>query len=127
MRSRFQPFVILAVAVVICAAAGAYAYRRFTQPSMAVDLVQSLPPDQATHVYIDVDALRRGGILNLVAGSKAAEEPDYRKFVEQTGFDYRTDLDAVAAAFFHNDVYFALRGRFQWKKLADYAGLQGGN
>ena len=53
-----------------------------------------LPADRATLVYIDTDALRKSGLLDLLAGSKAAEEADYRKFVEQTGFDYRTDLDA---------------------------------
>jgi len=133
MRSRFQPFAFLIVILLLGGVAATYAYRHFSLPSFAsrsasaADLIESLPPDQATNVYVDVDALRRGGILNLVAGSKAAEEPDYRKFVDQTGFDYRTDLDAVAAAFFHNDVYFALRGRFQWKKLAQYAASQGGN
>jgi hypothetical protein len=117
----------MTLVVLLCAGVGAFAYWRVAfRPLSAADLVESLPPDQATDVYIDVDALRRGGILNLVAGSKASEEPDYRKFVEQTGFDYRNDLDAVAAAFFHNDVYFAMRGRFQWKKLAQYAGAQGG-
>jgi len=113
--------------VLLCAGAAGFAYWRGAfRPMSAADLVGSLPPDQATDAYIDVDALRRGGILNLVAGSKAAEEPDYRKFVEQTGFDYRSDLDAVAAAFFHKDAYFAMRGRFQWKKLAQYAAGQGG-
>ncbi len=60
-------------------------------------------------------------MLDLLAGSKAAEEPDYRRFVEQTGFDYRTDLDAVRGGVLHGDVYFALRGRFEWKQLAEYA------
>lgn len=126
MRSRFQPWQLVVLVALLCGAAAFAYWRVSSRPFDAVALIESLPPDQGTHLYIDVDTLRRGGILNLVAGSKASEEPDYRKFVEQTGFDYRTDLDAVAAAFFHNDVYFALRGRFQWKKLAEYAGSQGG-
>jgi hypothetical protein len=77
-------------------------------------------------VYIDTGLLRRSGMLDLLAGSGAAEEPDYRKFVEQTGFDYRTDLDAVAASFVNNNVYITLRGRFQWKQLTAYAESQGG-
>ena len=85
-----------------------------------------LPADGATLVAIDTDALRKSGLLGLVAGSKTPEEADYRKFVEQTGFDYRTDLDAVAAAFVDGRVYTALRGRFQWAKLAAYAQSQGG-
>jgi hypothetical protein len=62
----------------------------------------------------------------LLAGSKAAEEPDYRKFVDETGFDYRTDLDALAAAFIENRFYATLRGRFRWKQLTAYAESQGG-
>lgn len=63
----------------------------------------------------------------MIAGSKAAEEYDYRQFVEQSGFDYRQDLDAVAAAFRDHQVFLALRGRFQWKKLRLYALGQGGS
>ena len=74
-----------------------------------------------TVVYMDVAAIRRSGILNMLAGSKAAEEPEYRQFVDQTKFDYRQDLDAVAAAFKDGQVFLALRGRFHWKNLADYA------
>jgi hypothetical protein len=85
-----------------------------------------LPADRATLVYIDTDGLRKSGLLALLAGSKAAEEADYRKFGEQTGFDYRTDLDAVAGAFVEGRVYIALRGRFEWAKLAAYAQGQGG-
>jgi hypothetical protein len=74
-----------------------------------------------------VDALRRAGIVDLLAGPRTAEEPDYRKFVDLTGFDYRTDLSAVGAAFIRDDVYFVVRGRFSWKQLADYAAAQGGH
>jgi hypothetical protein len=77
-------------------------------------------------VYIDVEALRRSGILELVAGSKAAEDSDYRAFVQESGFDYRIDLDSVAAAFLHGNEYFALRGRFDWKLLSKYAQDHGG-
>ena len=89
-------------------------------------LIQSLPQARATHVFIDVDGLRRSGVLDLIAGSKSAEDPDYKTFVEQTGLDYRTDLDAVAAAFSEGNTYLALRGHFVWKKLATYAQSHGG-
>jgi len=89
-------------------------------------MIASLPAEHATVFYADVEALRKAGILELLAGSKAAEEPDYQKFVEQIGFDYRTDLDAVAAAFVNGASYLTIRGRFQWKQLAEYARSQGG-
>jgi hypothetical protein len=86
-----------------------------------------LPSSNASVVYIDVDAMRRSGILGMVAGSKSTEDPDYQQFVGETKFDYRQDLDAVAAAFKDSRVYFALRGRFHWSNLRDYAVRQGGS
>jgi hypothetical protein len=97
------------------------------RPYDARKLMECLPPDRATHVYLDVAALRKSGVLDLLAGSKAAEEPDYRKFIDQTGFDYRTDLDAAALAFIHGNVYMALRGRFHKDRLSKYAQTEGGD
>ncbi|MGH9558312.1 MAG: hypothetical protein ACRD30_03665 [Bryobacteraceae bacterium] len=122
MRFRFHIWQLPVLVIVVCA--GAVALAHWHQASRRFDasaLIQCLPQDRATHVYIDAAALRASGILDLVAGAKAAEEADYRNFVDQTGFDYRTDLDAVAAAFMRGDVYMALRGRFDWKKLSEYA------
>lgn len=114
--------------IAICAAAigGIYLFRARggSNPS---DLVSYLPTANATVVYVDVDAIRRAGILKMITGSKAAEELEYRQFVDETLFDYRDDLDAVAAAFKDGQVFFALRGRFHWKNLMDYAVRQGGS
>lgn len=63
----------------------------------------------------------------MLAGSKATEDADYRQFVTETKFDYRQDLDAIAAAFQDGKTYFALRGRFHWQDLAAYAAHQGGS
>src|ERR1700730_16398496 len=91
------------------------------------DLVTFVPTANGTVVYIDVAAIRRAGLLNMIAGSKAAEELEYRQFVEQTKFDYRQDLDAVAAVFKDGQVFLALHGRFHWKNLTDFALHQGGS
>ncbi len=127
MRIRFQPWQLAALVVALCAVAvGVAQWRRSAHPYGAKELIAALPPDVTARVYIDVDLLRRSGLLNLLAGSKAAEEPDYRKFVAETGFDYRTDLDAVAAAFLRGGVYLTVHGRFEWRRLSDYARSQGG-
>ena len=127
MRLRFQPWQLALLVVVLCVAAvGVVRWVRVSSPYDAARLLAVLPLERATLVYIDTGQLRRSGTLDLLAGSKAAEEPDYRKFVDQTGFDYRTDLDAVAAAFVDNHFYSTLRGRFQWKRLTAYAESQGG-
>src|SRR5437879_6150628 len=114
------------MAAVACVALVAWAYfRSAAQIYDAAALVQTLPPDKAVHAYVDFALLRQGGYLDLLAGAKASEEADYKKFVMDTGFDYRTDLDAAALAFRNGSVYMALRGRFDWDRLQKYAASQG--
>jgi len=124
---RFRPWQLAIMVVALCVAAVAVArWWRVSSLYDAARLVSTLPVERATVVYLDTGQLRRSGLLDLLAGSKAIEEPDYRKFVDETGFDYRTDLDAVAAAFLRGDVYLALRCRFNWRQLSKYAREQGG-
>jgi hypothetical protein len=54
------------------------------------------------------------------------EEPDYRAFVERTGFDYRRDLKSVLASFQDDGMLVYIQGRFDYDALADYAKAQGG-
>lgn len=116
------------ILLVACALAGAGVYWfRARSAGRSPDLVTYLPSAGASVIYIDVDALRRSGILAMLDRSKTAEEPDYQQFVRETKFDYRQDLDAVAAAVKDGRTYFALRGRFHWKNLSDYAIRQGGS
>jgi len=129
MRFRFQPWQLAVLLAILCIGlmGGIHLYRTRggSNPS---DLVRYLPADNATTVvYIDVEAIRHSGILNMIAGSKAAEELEYQQFVDQTMFDYRQDLDAVAVAFKEGQVYVAARGNFHWKNLMDYAVRQGGS
>ena len=64
--------------------------------------------------------------MDLVAGSAAEQEPDYRHFVEQTGFDYTRDLDEVVAGFGGSTTYYIVRGRFEWARLRRWVQTQGG-
>jgi hypothetical protein len=127
VRFRFHPWQLVALIVALCIAAvtGLYLYRA-RGGSQPLDLVSYLPTDNATVVYIDVEAMRRTGVLNLFAGSKAAEELEYQKFVDDTRFDYRQDLDAVAAAFKDGQVFIVARGRFHWGNLMEHVARQGG-
>ena len=110
-----------AIAAVLGVLLGVWGYWNFTRPYDAVRLIQCLPQDRSLHVYMNVGMLRSAGILDLLAGTQGTEEADYKKFVEQSGFDYRTDLDAVAAGFRDGDKYFAVQGRFKWDRLSAYA------
>ena len=116
----------LALIVLVCALSGGLWWWKTSRTLNNQQLIQSLPQALATHVFIDVDGLRKSGILDLIAGSKSAEDPDYKSFIEHTGLDYRTDIDAVAAAFSEGNTYLAMRGRFTWPKLAAYVQSQGG-
>ena len=127
MRFRSQPWHLAALLVAICVGIVAFMYfsrsRGLDSPN---ELLACLPRSGATVLYVDVNALRRSGILDLFAGSKAAEEIEYKEFVSGTGFDYRRDLDRVAAAISGNTVWFVLRGRFDWSKLKAYTTSRGG-
>jgi hypothetical protein len=92
------------------------------------ELLGALPGDAAAIVvYADLKALRAAGILDRIAGSAAGQDPEYQEFVQATGFDYRRDLDAAAAALGESANYVVLRGRFDFARLARYARRQGGS
>jgi hypothetical protein len=117
---------LAAALVLLCAAAvGILEWRRL-QRYDASRLMQSLPVVGAVKVYVNLEQLRDNGLLDALAGSKATEDPDYRRFADEIGFDYRADLDAVAAAFVDGEVYAAARGHFDWKRLSEYARAQQG-
>lgn len=85
-----------------------------------------LPTKDAVIVYIDVDKLRRAGLLEVFAGSKSVEDVEYRKFIEDTGFDYRVDLDRVAISFQPNQRSAIARGKYDWRKINQYLAASGG-
>jgi hypothetical protein len=89
-------------------------------------MIAHLPPADAPLLYIDVAALRKAGILELIAGSKTAEESEYAAFVARSGFNYRADLDAVLVSFQDGQTFLIANGRFDWRKLEAYAREQGG-
>ena len=127
MRLRLQPGLVALAVVGLCLAVLSafyftHAHRLVTPEAM----IACLPPREAAVVYVDVGALRRSGILYLLAGSKATEELEYKNFVEATEFDYRRDLDSVAAAFAPDGTFLVVKGRFNWKRLSNYTIAGGG-
>lgn len=117
---------ILAGAAAATLAAGVLLYVWRTAAIPRAGLVARLEPTESIIVALDIRALRQAGILDLIAGSKAAEESDYKDFIRDTGFDYRTDLDHLLLAFRRRQFYCLAEGRFDWRRLADYAVRQGG-
>lgn len=125
LRSRrFVGLAILLAGVLLVGGFSAHrvwATRAFFDPPA---LLSRFPAEDALVMSADVQALRRGGLLPQ---SRSAIEPEYKQFLDGTGFDYRRDLDSVVASFSRSGTFFIARGRFDWKKLRDYATRQGGS
>jgi hypothetical protein len=87
-------------------------------------LLSRFPVEDAIVMNVDFSAVRDAGLLS---DSKLPLEPEYRQFLDGTGFNYRKDLDSVTASFSKSGNFFIARGRFNWQKLRDYAAHQGGS
>jgi hypothetical protein len=118
---------LAALLIVLClAAVGGYFYYRNANRWPPNRMAAQLPAESSAILFVDVHALRQAGLLDLIAGSKSAEDLDYKQFIQETGFDYRSDLDQVAIAFAPDQRYVIANGRFDWKKLMAFAVSHGG-
>jgi hypothetical protein len=125
VTSKSRAGLILALAAVCAVAITAVLWVRARAVAPAA-LVARLPAADALVLSVDFEQLRRAGILQLLDGPRAAEDPDYGSFVRQTNFDYKRDLDRAVAAFAPTGKFLLLAGRFDWKALRAYAASQGG-
>jgi hypothetical protein len=127
VKHRLPPWLVLLCLAAICVASiiGVAVLRR--QRTSTASLLSRLPTDDAIILYVDFHALRDAGVLSLLSSSRVTQEPEYRTFVDQTGFDYVNDLDSAFVSFHSTGTYFLLRGRFDWKNLRDYTVQQGGS
>lgn len=128
MRLKLPPwaFLLLLAAVVGGILFWIDSYRhRFVQSN--ADLVHLLPRSDSTVLFANFALLRRAGMMHIVAGAKPAETQEYNQFVQQTRFDYTRDIDALAAAIDHRQLFFAARGRFDWDALRGYIRAHGGS
>jgi hypothetical protein len=98
-----------------------HASRAFFSPPA---LLSRFPAEDALVLSADFVPLRAAGLLSE---SKTALEPEYKQFVDGTGFNYKRDLDFLIASFSRSGTFFIARGRFDWAKLRDYAARQGGS
>ena len=124
-KQRAALLIILVAALCGLAIWGVVRFR-YRGLTTTAEWLERLPTQDAVVFYIDFAALRKSGVVQMLAGSKAAEEPEYRVFVLKTEFDYTRDLDAVLACFTPHAKYFVVKGRFDWDSLQSYAREQGG-
>ena len=89
-------------------------------------LLHDMPGDTSGIVYVDVTQLRRSPFAQKLFAwaPKPQADPEYTRFVAQTGFNYEHDLDRVAfsaATRGSQPVWFAIAdGTFDQKKIAAY-------
>ncbi len=80
------------------------------------DMVRHLPSNEGIVLVVD------RAVIAQLAGEAGGEEPEYREFIEKTGFDFRKDLDRIVAVIGEPASYYVASGRFDWKKISAYAG-----
>ena len=127
MTPKQRAWLLILLVSVLCGTAvwGVVWYRSRSLTPIA--MFKRLPTDGAIVVYVDFAALRQGGILQMLDGSKVGEDPEYRTFVSKTEFDYKQDLDSAMVAFAPTGKYMLLKGRFDWKSLSNYVRGVDGN
>lgn len=127
LRIRINPGLFL-ILLAFCAGAvvfGIYTYRhRFVRSD--ADMVGLLPQTGGSVFFANVAALRRAGMLDLFAGPKTTQEPEYQEFLRQTHLDYTRDVQAIAGLADAKRILFVVRGRFDWGRLRKYALIHGG-
>ncbi len=124
---KLKPWQYLTVVILIaCGAVAALYYHRKVATETPGQMISILPRQDAGLFYVNVAAIRDSGLLSDVSGPRVTEEPEYRDFLKQTNFDYQRDLDQLAGATTGNETYLLLAGRFDWKKLNQYARSHGG-
>lgn len=121
---------VWAVVIVVVLAAAGYAillHSRAERDVPVVELVQWLPTEASSLVYVDLAALRHSSALASLKdfAPDAQKEPEYAHFVHDTGFDFERDLDRVAIAVVTRGdtrVFYAVAdGRFDVGKIGALA------
>ena len=96
---------------------GIILYWQFFRGPDPARLVGLFPPGDAPTLFVNVDTLRSIGVLDMLAGKAGSEEPEYKKFVASTGFDYRRHLKAAALRFRRAETLMVIDGEFDFDKL----------
>ena len=127
----------IALGTILCLAGtalGFYFYRAHrplagSSAGAAPQLLTQLPADAPALAYFDVAELRSSPVvLKIAAMAESQEDPEYKRFARDTGFDYTRDLDRVSLAFWPGrSAQFPLEraviladGRFDRQKIDAY-------
>jgi len=119
----------LVAAALLLGAAAFYGYqRRNTHSSSArSNALGMMPADANAVLFADFAELRTAAfVTQLFAWApKPQADPDYTRFLKETGFDYERDLDRIAIAFVKHGqdstLFAVVDGKFERQKISDYA------
>lgn len=127
MKDRQRAWLLILLVAALCAAAVWGVARFRSRLITTAAMVARIPAQDALVLYVNFEALRQAGMLDLLGISKMTEEPEYKTFVGKTEFDYKEHLDSALVSFHPDGVFFLVRGQFDWKRLRSYAVEQGGS
>jgi hypothetical protein len=124
-----KKWIAVASALLVVATFSLYAYQKWAARKSASreELLALMPTDASAVVFIDLHELRPAPFFAALSAwaPQPQADPDYAKFVRDTGFDYERDLYRIAIAFEKQageSTFFAIAdGRFDRDKIKAYA------
>jgi hypothetical protein len=117
---------LVALVAVVCGVSiGAVVWYRSRTITPAA-LLRRIPSQNSLVLYVDFNALRHAGVLQMLQQSKVDLDPSYQVFMRKTGFDYLQDLDSAMVAFSPTGKFVYAKGRFDWSSLHSYVEGEGG-
>ena len=119
-------------ALLFLAGVGLYSYQRGGDAtSTRSAMLALLPADVSAVVFADIGEIRSSAFAAELYhwAPQPHVDPEYVRFLDETGFDYERDLDRIAIAFKKHEsatTLFAIAdGRFDQKKIEAYASQSG--
>jgi len=87
------------------------------------ELIELAPAHSTFIAYVDLAELRKEPLIGHLAAlaEPVVVDPDYQQFISSTGFDYQRDLDQVVIAATADEKVAIADGRFERKKIEEYA------
>ncbi len=87
------------------------------------ELIELAPAHSTFIAYIDLAELRKEPLIGHLAAlaEPVTVDPDYEQFISSTGFDYQRDLDQVVITATADEKLAIADGRFDRKKIEEYA------
>lgn len=132
-RMKKQRLAGTILAAISLGAIAIYVYERWrgSEDSARNEVLAQMPVDASAVIYIDLDALRKSPFLAELYkwAPQTKADADYAHFLQETGFNYETDLNRASIAFLKHSqdttLFAVADGRFDRKKISAYASQNG--